>query len=400
MNFSIFDITGHLPIKNHYSEIQEPLNDVIEADRVEIQQYYPHDPITISSDSEFASQGFNGSGTIADPYQIEGLNIAASKSALIEIRHTKAYFTIRNNILNGMFKASSGIKLYNVLNGSIENNIIFNHESDGINLFLASYITITNNTITNNFNGINLGPGREGPRTYNSVTNNKINNNRLSGILSDRSRCNLLSNNIITENQQAGIWLTGSYESTLSANLIINNSLPGIYLSFSSISAISSNTILNNGYTGVHILGSRQVNVSSNTISSNGYEGLLFIDSSESRVLNNTVSTNYGYGVHLNEFTQNVTITGNNFLGNNQQGGSQARDEGQGNIFEANYWDDWSSIDLSYPIEGIVDYQDQISYSKSEDPFIVKTNVIFGLCVLIVIISALIVIIRKQVLYK
>jgi parallel beta-helix repeat protein len=388
MNFYIFDIMDQLLIKTQYSDFQEPLTQVIATKRVDIQQYTPHAPITISSDSEFASQGFNGSGTVTDPYQIEGLNITSSNSVLIVIRHTTAYFTLKNNILNGIAQASLGISLFNVANGTIENNLIFNHESIGIVLDLASYNIITNNTLTNNLNGIKLGPGIEGPRGYNTVTNNAIINNRLNGIISDGSRNNILSNNIVTGNQQGGIWLSGSDESTLSANIISNNSLQGIFLSSSSASTISNNTVLNNGYAGVEIVGSQQITISSNTISNNGNEGLFLSDSSDSNVLNNTVSTNSGYGIHLDDTTQNVIISGNNFLGNNPEGESQAHDVGQGNIFEANYWDDENH------------QPDSKTDSKTESPFILQPNAIFGLVVLAVVVSALVVIIRKQIVAK
>ncbi len=387
-------MAGQSPINNHYFELHEPLIHVTASNGEVIQQYSPHEPIIISSNSEFASQGFAGSGTIDDPYKIEGFNITASQSALIVIRHTTAYFSIRNNILNGIFQTSQGINLFNVVHGTIENNFIFNHESIGIILDLSTYNVITNNTITNNFNGIKLGRGG-----YNTVTKNTICNNKLNGIMSE-SRGNILSENLVTGNQQGGIWLSGSDESILSANIISNNSLQGIFLTSSSTSIISNNSVINNGYAGVEISSSNQINVSSNTISNNNNEGLFLSDSSGSSVLNNTISANHGYGIHLDEITQNNTISGNYFIGNNPDGGSQARDDGQGNIFEANYWDDWTNTHSSSPIEGIGTDQDPFTLSKSDNPFILNTNIIFGVCALIVIISALVVIIRKQVLVK
>jgi parallel beta-helix repeat protein len=393
MNFYTLAITIQLPVKNQYSGFQGTHNRVIDEKIVEIQQYVGHDPITILSDNEFASQGFNGSGTVDDPYLIEGFNITASKGNLIGISTTTIYFTIKNNILNGLSKASSGISLLNVVNGIIENNNIVNHESYGVVLDHSSHNVITNNTITNNFIGLRLG--RHGDNT---ITKNTINNNINSGINSDHSRNDIFSRNVVTGNHHVGILFQGSAGSTVFANVISNNSFQGIFLSASEDCTISSNFISNNRYEGVHASGSDQIGISNNTISNNGHEGLFLSDSISFSVLNNNISKNNGYGVLFDELSHYGTISGNFFVGNNPVGESQACDGGIDNIFENNYWNDWTNTFSSYPIDRIAIYLEgnQTTPSNHENPLTLPTNVIFGVCLLVIILSVLVVFTRKK----
>jgi parallel beta-helix repeat protein len=67
-----------------------------------IMAYEPHDPIHILNDSAFGPTGYNfpGTGTINDPYVIEGYNITSSTGPLIQIENTTKYFQLNNNILN------------------------------------------------------------------------------------------------------------------------------------------------------------------------------------------------------------------------------------------------------------------------------------------------------------
>ena len=52
--------------------------------------YTPHAPITITSNADFSTQGWPGSGTVDDPYVIEGLNITSdgNVSQSLERMHT------------------------------------------------------------------------------------------------------------------------------------------------------------------------------------------------------------------------------------------------------------------------------------------------------------------------
>ena len=55
----------------------------------------PHDPISITSDGNFTNYGFLGTGTVEDPYVIEGLEIITMSSTGIFITDTTKYFVNR-----------------------------------------------------------------------------------------------------------------------------------------------------------------------------------------------------------------------------------------------------------------------------------------------------------------
>jgi len=385
MNSSIIDKAFQLPLKNKYSGFQKIHNRVSLTKRIEAQQFSPHEPINIFSDNGFDLQGFLGSGTINDPYRIEGYNITASEGELILIRHTRVNFIIKNNLLNGLFIASSGIKLVDVANGIIEKNYIANHTSNGIDLHSSSSNIIYDNVINKNFNGIRLNEGH-----INNISKNHIYNNKQSGIVTDKSDLNILSQNVIMENQLAGI-RSGGVRNIISANLISNNSFQGILTRYNIFDTITSNIIANNGNEGILISGNH-IAIYNNTISNNDNEGLLISESSYSNVLNNTFSNNKGYGILLDDFTQNAIVSGNNFIRNNPLGGSQAADTGMNNIFDDNFWDDWTISYYSYPIDLSVNYQ-MNTYRRE---FTLPPNVIIGACFLLAILSVLFLIIRKQ----
>ena len=384
VNSSIVVKAFQLPLKSKNFGFQDLQNRVFLTKKTESRQYSPHEPIHIFSDNEFNIQGFPGSGTVSDPYRIEGYNITAPQGELILIRHTQVYFMIKNNLLNGLSIASSGIKLINVDNGIIENNYIVNHTSNGIDLHFSSCNIIYDNVIISNFNGIRLKEGH-----INNISENIISNNKQSGIASDISDLNIFSHNVITENQLAGI-RSGGVKNLISANLISNNSFQGILASYNMFDAITNNIIANNGNEGILISGNH-ITITNNTISNNDNEGLLISESSYSSVLNNTFSNNKGYGVLLDDFTQNAIVSGNSFIRNNPMGGSQAADTGINNIFDDNSWDDWTITSI-YPIDLSVNYPKKIYRSE----FTLPPNVIIGVYFLLAILSVLFLIKRKQ----
>ncbi|GAI55750.1 unnamed protein product, partial [marine sediment metagenome] len=132
----------------------------------------PHDPISITSDNDF--EVFPGTGTIEDPYIIEGYNIT-TEYAGIYIRGTTKYFVISNCYIDA---GDYGIYIWNIANGTatvinntcnnnkygiwfdssgnstIANNTCSNNDGYGIYLYFSGSSTITNNTCSNNKYGI------------------------------------------------------------------------------------------------------------------------------------------------------------------------------------------------------------------------------------------------------
>ncbi|MFX1286090.1 MAG: nitrous oxide reductase family maturation protein NosD [Promethearchaeota archaeon] len=215
-----------------------------------IHQFNPHEPIIIEDDYGFDSQGFPGSGTIDDPYRIEGFNITSSNGTSIVISRTENYFCIRNNFLHGLSSAEFGIEFSGVEHGTIENNIVTNYSTSGITLRGSNNNVIINNTITNNDGtGIYLQDSEN-----NTISNNTISNNDSTGIFLDSSVNNFISDNSVFNND-GGIYLwkiRGAYSlpgyNIIVNNFIANNEWTGISIYDSASNTILDNILMNNGF--------------------------------------------------------------------------------------------------------------------------------------------------------
>lgn len=88
-----------------------------------VADYEAHDPILITSDADFVNQSWPGSGTLEDPYVIEGLSISVShdQGYCIEIKNVQSHFVVRNCFLYGT-SYTSAIVLRDTMNGLIEYN--------------------------------------------------------------------------------------------------------------------------------------------------------------------------------------------------------------------------------------------------------------------------------------
>ncbi len=134
------------------------------------------EPIYIFGNDDFVNYGFPGSGTSEDPFVIEGLRLTNPNDNLINIFDTDAYFVIQYNELNGFGSWVTGIQLYNVRNGVINNNIITG-TGQAVYLDHSYEITVRENTFDSNGGGINLWESRN-----NNIDDNDITNNGWAGI--------------------------------------------------------------------------------------------------------------------------------------------------------------------------------------------------------------------------
>ncbi len=232
-----------------------------------------------------------GSGTVTDPYIIEGWDINAAFSTGIEIRHTDARFIIRNVSVHsgGYVCCFGGVKLVDVANGRVENSTIsdntlgiytiggpgfsssniavFNndilHNGNGLSLYGASNVTVSHNRILRNGVGINFGltngtisgneisnndgMGITGYGSHVAVSDNDISYSRLEGVAIGGNNLNISANRIFS-NGGLGIWLSGGYESEISENTISNNRGGGIGIEIGREVVVHHNNIVDNGF--------------------------------------------------------------------------------------------------------------------------------------------------------
>ncbi len=221
----------------------------------------PHDPIFITSDSDF--EVFPGAGTVEDPYVIEEYSITTTSDEGIYIIDTTKYFTVRNCYVDAI---SHGIYIRNVADNTatVTNNTCSNNGYNGIELWGSDSSTVANNTCTNNNQyGIFIRSS-----SNSTVINNTCNNNSGDGIFLDFSDNSSVSSNICNNNDY-GIWFSCSDYSTVTNNTCNNNDY-GIYLQNSYSSTVSNNTCTNNGR-GIYLKLSYSSCVTSNICNNNSY---------------------------------------------------------------------------------------------------------------------------------
>ncbi|MHA2028120.1 MAG: right-handed parallel beta-helix repeat-containing protein, partial [Candidatus Kariarchaeaceae archaeon] len=250
-----------------------------------------HGPISITSDEDFVTLGFPGSGTKNDPYLIEGYEITGSSLNLISIRGTTSYFIIRNCLLDGLNSTNDGITLSNVENGIIENNTIFDMNDNGI--------------IVSNSND-------------NHIFGNHIYRVGEVGIIFFGASRNLINYNMIYNNDGDGIWILSSgpkqsVDNRIEHNVLNNNGLNGLTIG----STDGGIVILNN------------------------------------TVRYNYMANNLAFNFFLNQNTQQIVVEYNDFILEELDGPIQGSDNGIDNIINYNYWNNWNSPDING--DGIVD---------------------------------------------
>ncbi|MHA2306841.1 MAG: right-handed parallel beta-helix repeat-containing protein, partial [Candidatus Hodarchaeales archaeon] len=333
--------------------------------RYSFKGYIPHLPISITNIIDFSTTyNFPGSGTINNPYLIEGYNFTDGTTDLVYIWSTDAFFIIRNCLMNGVIGTNYGIILEDVENGLMYENTIHS-TTYGIRVGSSSKNnTLTNNHIYNNtFGGIILAG-----TTNNTVYKNTIDNSTVYSVRVLGSDVNtILYNNI--RNSSTGVYLEGSSTNNSVSSNIIHDTSRAIFVTQSSdYTNITNNTVYDNDY-GIWIQNlAANNNVTANNISDNIYYGIyLSYDSENNTISYNLVSNNNDYGIFLGSNVNDSIIKWNEFIGNNQ-GNTQGNDMGLNNIFNYNYWDDWTSPDTT-PIDGFVDTPYNIDGGSNTDPY-------------------------------
>ena len=217
--------------------------------------YTIRDPIRINGNSDFASQaaqeGWPGDGSPGNPYIIEGYEINGTGYGYgIYISNTTVNFVVRDCYVHnasGVYQDpnkgipieisiyNSGIILFNIQNGILENNTMINNVRQGIYVYGCADINVIYNNLPNN--GI----------TFSSSDDNVISNNNVSGIGLSGSFGNIITfNNVGREeiHQCHGIYLGYSNDNVINNNTISNQRI-GIFEDTCDWNLIEGNTFVN-----------------------------------------------------------------------------------------------------------------------------------------------------------
>ena len=252
----------------------------------------------------------SGSGTWNDPYIIENIKISGFiYSVGIYICNSNVSFIIQDCLI---YNSNDGIYLENVNNSRLINNNCSTNINNGI--YLES--NCNNNTISGNTANGNYWQ-------YGIYLESNCNNNTISG-------------NTANDNGEIGIYLRLACNNNSIYNNTANGSICGIFLDlYCDYNTISGNTANGNNY-------------------HNNYGGILLDAYCDYNTIIDNIFYNNTQGIRIASGCDNNSIYKNFFLEN----GKHAIDDGTDNTWNStsigNYWDNWTSPDVS-PNDGIVD---------------------------------------------
>jgi len=249
--------------------------------------YTSSGPIAISSDADFVSQGWPGSGTAADPYRIENLSIVTSSSTAINVSSTTAYFVIKNCLIQNSSSVdlTTGIALKDNAHGVIRDCIVEN-KHDGI------YINGSNETALDN-------------NTFLGVMVSAMYVQWASGLS--------ITNSTVSLDANRGVTLEYVDDVEISHNLF-NNTDYGIYSYYGDNLSIFSNTILPSSSSGVYVYWTSNVTAYDNYVTAINSAGLIFCSSDSLNVTRNTVLKAHASGI-IAQYSDHVDMSFNTIGG-------------------------------------------------------------------------------------
>jgi parallel beta-helix repeat protein len=296
--------------------------------------YSNHSPIFIHNNSEFQTaaiaNSWVGNGlTPETAYIIEDYSITDDIYELIVIENTNVFFEIRNcffdTVKGGTYNLDA-IYLKNAHNGIIFNNTVKYSRH-------AIFVDIGCSNIV--------------------IDTNCIDDSSESGIRIKGSESIDILDNIITNCVYHAIWIDDTSNSIIDGNNL-TDCYNGIWLMQDSIGNNITNNQINGTTNGIWVTNSsNDNNVWLNNVNSSEY-GIVIADQTiGTNVVNNTIYNCTDYGISFDGFSSYNNVTGNSFITNNFGGTSQGIDNGTSNLFNYNYWNEWTTPDID--TNGIVD---------------------------------------------
>ena len=170
-----------------------------------------------------------------------------------------------------------------------------------------SYVTVANNTLEANKQGVVLLNSH-----YNTVVQNRFFNNSAEGIRLSESVGNTISDNDVSESAY-GIKLSYTNSTFVLHNTVSNNSY-GIYIDHSSNDTVHKNTLRRNHVDGIFPYRCHDIIVSDNAIFESAY-GIQLHTSHTITVLGNNATGN-SYAIYLAYSAPSNTIENNTIVGN------------------------------------------------------------------------------------
>jgi parallel beta-helix repeat protein len=201
--------------------------------------YTSHDPVLISSNSDFVAAGFLGYGNESHPYTLDGVSIFNDNYYCFYIRNTDAHFIFSNSLID-----TGGVYLFNVTNGRIDSCVIFREpdstvSDQGAYFGLSENCSIKNCTVFAFTEGIRIAESK-----FLTFANNTVHDNWDTAYWISWSDNVTLANNTISNNKQ-GVSLFWNENFTLLENTFENCGVSLVGGSYAEVHITSSGNIVN-----------------------------------------------------------------------------------------------------------------------------------------------------------
>ena len=177
---------------------------------------------------------------------------------------------------------------------------------------------------------------------FNTIIGNNICFNEYSGIYFEDGSSNVIAGNTLFENGNFGIFLEFVSKVDLIDNVIFSNE-DGIGIFDSHDINLIDNVIFSNNDTGANIYATHICTITGNIISNNSKKGMSISISSHNLIRRNTFQNNFL--CFLIGLGNNNSIEENNFIDNTINAYSNV-----GEVWLANYWDNWIGLKFHGPI--------------------------------------------------
>ncbi len=272
----------------------------------------PHAQIYIKnnwSDAKIAGI-CTGSGSFSDPYKIQNYEITGWNDYGIKITDSEEYFIISGCTLDGELNDGQyGIRLTNVTNGRIMNNVCSNRYYTGIYAYLCNNNTFSGN-VANGFytHGFHFIDSHN-----NTLVGNTANSGQNEGLFLTNGNDNNISQNNFNYNTDNGVFIGGDYN-IIEKNNVLYSSYIGMQIT-GDFSNISSNTVRYSFYDkGISMYGDNNI-ISGNIVSDNEEGGGIYLSGIKNIISGNTVKDNKkGSGIRVTGYNNSIisnTATGN-----------------------------------------------------------------------------------------
>ncbi|MCI0497534.1 MAG: right-handed parallel beta-helix repeat-containing protein, partial [Thermoplasmata archaeon] len=305
---------------------------------------------------------YDGFNVTADDVLISGFNVTSCNHGIVFRGMTNGTVRFCEIVDNDHY----GVHTNDTSMISISNNFIFGNV-DGIHLYDTDIVMIMFNWIENNTKRGGMNEYNDGIRGNDLVTNvtimynDIVRNNFAIDLDSDAGTgfwdITAIHNTLYWQSYNA-VWSENLNDTVFGYNRVYLNG-EGVFLLHCKGTALIGNDISNNTGQGIEVYGGWAI-ISNNTICWNGLGIQLFMAHS-SVVVFNEIFNNSGYGVQV-DMASGVEIHHNNFYGNNGSGPQGYDDTGSNswdNGTAGNFWDDYAGPDRN--ADGIGDWPYNLS---------------------------------------